>query len=201
MSEVNQTKWISVVKNGYRQLDSLQEYEYAKTAVMAGFIQTTETIALKPVCENLGLNWKSAHQRLQRSEELNQLSVLGKGIGKDGKTYEMVCLPPEAFQEWLYFIESSESENFNKDLLKRYQKGLVIHLLLMLKVSLAEVERLRHLESLYYDQKAKIRAYLSLQQAASQARRDGVQRRKDQEELIESLHQLDLQSHQLKLEL
>jgi hypothetical protein len=129
----------------HTQLNSLKEFEFAKTAVMAGITHTGEMVALRPCVENLGLNWSGQLQAIRRNSFLDQLCVSVKAYGTDGKKYDMICLPPGAFQEWLWSL-SPKSENFNTELWEEYKKGLVIHLLMMLKVTLEEVSRLRDME-------------------------------------------------------
>jgi hypothetical protein len=126
--------------NDYTQLGNLQNFEYAETPVMAGIVHMGEAIALRPCVENLGLNWSGQLQAIKRNEKLNELCVSGKVMGADGKKYEMVCLPPDAFQNWLWDL-NPKSDNFNVQLWETYKKGLVMYLLLMLKVSLDELQK------------------------------------------------------------
>src|SRR5690606_31765214 len=57
---------------------------------------------------------------------------------------DMVCMTPFNFQNWLYGF--TPSENMNVALWEEYKKGLVLHLLLMLKISMQEVIRLQQIE-------------------------------------------------------
>ena len=152
------------MKNEHTQLGILKSFEFAKTAVMAGMMHTGEMIALRPCVENLGLNWSGQLQAIQRNPKFEQLCVRVKAVAEDGKMREMVCLAPGAFQDWLWSL-NSKSENFNAELWEIYKKGLVLHLMMMLKVTLEEVSRLRDVE----------RDYLAL-------RRDTLDLMKTQEE-------------------
>lgn len=133
------------MENTHTQLNSLREFQFAKTPVMAGITHTGEMVALRPCVENLGLNWSGQLQAIKRNEKLNQLCASVKAYGTDGKKYDMVCLPPAAFQDWLWSL-NPKSDNFNVQLWEEYKKGLVIHLMMMLKITLEEVTRLRELE-------------------------------------------------------
>lgn len=124
----------------HTQLNSLQEFEFSKTPVMAGNTHTGEMIALRPCVENLGLNWSGQLQVIRRNPKLDQLCVSVKAIGSDGKKYEMICLPPASFQDWLWSL-APNSDNFNTLLWEEYKKGLVMYLLMMLKMSLDELEK------------------------------------------------------------
>jgi hypothetical protein len=171
----------------HTQLNSLQEYEFSKTAVLAGIVHTTELIALKPICENLGLDWVGQYQRLKRNELLSQLCVSEKSIGKDGKSYEMVCLPPSAFQDWLYSLNDAESQKLNRELLMTYQKGLVIHLLMMLKISLDEIHSLRNIKILYREMNYRMSKMIELDETLSSAEQNTRMLRKKKKQAIEGL--------------
>jgi len=62
-----------------------------------------------------------------------------KVLSKDGKKYDMYCLPPSQFQDWLWDLTGFE--NINIDVLETYKKGLVMYLLMMLKMSLDELQK------------------------------------------------------------
>ena len=132
----------------HTQFNILHEFEFAKTAVMAAMMHTGEMIAIRPCVENMGLNWSGQLQAIKRNEKLDQLCVSVKAVALDGKSREMVCLPPAVFQDWLWNL-NPKSDNFNVDLWEQYKKGLVVHLLIMLKISLDEVKRLRKQEERY----------------------------------------------------
>lgn len=125
------------------QLNNLLEFEYEKTAVLAGNYPPGEMIAIRPICENLKIDRKWQQRKIQEHSSWGQLGGNYPTIGKDGKSYQMYCLPPTALQDWLYSIQI---EHCDQQLLDVYRKGLVINLLLMLKISLNELNRLRSVE-------------------------------------------------------
>jgi hypothetical protein len=126
------------------QLGLLQEFDYSGTRVLAGISPLGEMIAIKPICENLGIDRKWQQDKIKNDPFLGSVGGMVKVVSKDGKRYEMFCLPPAAFQDWLWNLTASE--NMNIMVLDQYKKGLVIHLLMMLKVTLEEVSRLREME-------------------------------------------------------
>lgn len=128
-------------ENNRTQLNTLQNFEYAETRVMAGKVNTGEMIALRPVSENLGLSWSSTLQALKRDSQFSQLCSTVLALGADGKKYEMACLPPDAFQSWLWSLEPSKYKNFNSPIWEEYKKGLVLHLLLMLRTALDHIQQ------------------------------------------------------------
>ena len=172
----------------HTQLNSLQEFEFAKTAVMAGITHTGEMVALRPCVEDLGLNWSGQLQSIKRNENFDQLCVSVKAIALDGKSREMVCLPPAVFQDWLWSL-SPNSENFNKSLWEEYKKGLVMHLMLMLKISLGEVQRLRSIERKYEALKSKVGMMMSIEEQVSEAKKLTRERNYEKNMIAKSLQE------------
>jgi len=64
-------------------------------------------IAIKPVCKNIGIQWQAQYHRIKRDERFNSVVSMMTTAGRDGKQYEMVCLPIEVFPGWLYTISAS----------------------------------------------------------------------------------------------
>lgn len=130
------------------QLGIIQTFEFQKTPVMAGICPTGEMIAVRPCVENLGLDWSWQLQALKKDRTFGQLWGTEKAISSDGRSRDMVCLPPAAFQEWLWNL-NPQSENFKADLWEEYKKGLVMHILMMLKISLDKIEDLQSENEVY----------------------------------------------------
>lgn len=168
------------------QLNSLQKFEFAKTSVMAGLMTTGEAIALKPVVENLGLDWSSQLKRVKRNYNDDQLWS-SKVQSKDGKSYDMICMSPTIFQDWLWSLNTSD--NLNIELWEIYKKGLVVQLLIMLRISLDEIKRLRRIESLYKAQKNDMISILGMDEEAAEARRRGAERRKQKTRMLDRLRE------------
>ena len=57
-------------------------------------------VAVKPICENLGLDWDSQRKRIERDDVLSSVKVIMTATGSDNKNYEMVCLPID-YSFWL----------------------------------------------------------------------------------------------------
>src|SRR5690606_7476011 len=173
-------------QNTSPRLELLQKFEFQKTPVMAGICPTGEMIALRPCVENLGLDWSGQLKVIKSSEAFGQLWTSVKAISQDGKTRDMVCLPPHAFQDWLWAL-NPKSDSFNVELWEQYKKGLVVHLLMMLKISLDEIKRLRRIEKLYHEQKLMVDELIGYNDEALEATRRGRERRKDKNSVIDSL--------------
>lgn len=64
-------------------------------------------VAVKPICENLGLDWSSQKKRIERDDVLNSVMVIMTTTGSDDKNYEMVCLPIDYINGFLFGIDTS----------------------------------------------------------------------------------------------
>lgn len=182
-------------ENECTQLNVLKEYQFEQTPVVAGNVHTAELIALKPIIENLGLNWSGAHQKINRDENLLQLCVSAKVTAGDGKQREMLCLKPSDFQNWLYDL-NSQSDKFNIALWEQYKKGLVIYLLEMLKVSLDEVKRLRNIDTEYITLKKIVTNYINANEQGKTYTRMAKEKFKEsivlQKSILERMDEKDL---------
>ncbi len=63
-------------------------------------------IALKPICEAMGLNWKHYHATLKDDPILSELSRDAGIVAADGKRRKMTCLPERYIYGWLFQLQS-----------------------------------------------------------------------------------------------
>jgi hypothetical protein len=63
-------------------------------------------IALKPICEALGVNWKYQHDKLIKDKNLGQLSRNIGMVALDGKIRKMTSLPETVIYGWIFKLES-----------------------------------------------------------------------------------------------
>jgi hypothetical protein len=126
------------MENSSPQLNILKQYEFEKTPVLAGINTIGHMVALKPIVENMGLDWSAQLRVIKNDPNLYQLCHNIPATGADGKTREMICMTHTDFNNWLWSL-SPKSENFKTDLWESYKKGLIIYILTMLKISLDEL--------------------------------------------------------------
>lgn len=67
-------------------------------------------IAVKPICEALGVNYNRQFQNLKDDEILGQLFAEQQMVAADGKLRQMVCLPEKYVYGWLFGIRSESPE-------------------------------------------------------------------------------------------
>ena len=72
-------------------------------------------VPIRPICEALGIDDKAQRDRIKRDEILKLVECTMTSTGKDGKSYEMTCIPLEFVFGWLFSIDhervSEEARN------------------------------------------------------------------------------------------
>lgn len=64
-------------------------------------------VGVKAVCENIGLSWNGQWERIQRNEVLKATVRVIRTVAEDGKAREIVCLPLEYLNGWLFGVDVS----------------------------------------------------------------------------------------------
>jgi hypothetical protein len=64
-------------------------------------------IALKPICEALGVNYNRQFQEVKSNPVYSQLFAQKQMVAADGKMRKMVCLPEKRIYGWLMQIQSN----------------------------------------------------------------------------------------------
>lgn len=77
--------------------------------------------AMKPICENIGLEWGSQYNRIKRDEVLSQ-GMIVMIIPSNGGEQEMVCLPIDYLNGWLFGIDVKRVKPEIRDTLIMYKK-------------------------------------------------------------------------------
>lgn len=84
------------------------------------FVNDQPFVAMKPICENIGLNWNGQFQRIKRNH------ILSKGMcmihtPTNGGNQEVVTLPFAYLNGWLFGIDANKVKPEIKDTLVKYQ--------------------------------------------------------------------------------
>jgi hypothetical protein len=90
-------------------------------------IMTTEVdgehyVAMKPVCENIGLDWNSQRLKTNKHPVLSCTTMLKHGGTEDGKSRKMLMLPIKHLHGWLFTVDSNRVKLEIRDRLIVYQK-------------------------------------------------------------------------------
>lgn len=79
-------------------------------------------VAMKPICENIGIDWRAQRQRIVRDEVLCSTVVIIPTVAEDGKNREMLCLPIQYLNGWLFGIDINRCNPEIRDTLIKYKK-------------------------------------------------------------------------------
>lgn len=82
----------------------------------------THYVAMKPIVENIGLDWVSQHKKIQRNEILKSGMVMMTIPASDGKTYETACLPLDYLNGWLFGVDARRVKPEIRERLLTYQR-------------------------------------------------------------------------------
>lgn len=76
-------------------------------------------VVMKPVCENIGVNWEPQFAKLKK--KFRSVITMIVTTGGDGKQYEMLALHLRKFPAWVYSIEPSRVAPDLREKVVRYQ--------------------------------------------------------------------------------
>ena len=83
-------------------------------------------VAIKPICQALGLDWSAQLQRIKRDPLFESVMVIITTTGSDGKRYDMVTMMLEYFPMWLAKIQADRVKDPNaREKIIVYQKEAV----------------------------------------------------------------------------
>jgi len=79
-------------------------------------------VAVKPICQALGINYTTQLERLKNDPILGPLVIPQKGTtGADGKQYEMMTIPFKYVFGWLFRIDSRNVKEESREFVLKYQ--------------------------------------------------------------------------------
>ena len=79
-------------------------------------------VAMKPICENIGLSWEPQLLRIKRDNVLSSTMIVMIIVAEDGKKRERICLPIEYLNGWLFGIDINRCKPEIRDTLIKYKK-------------------------------------------------------------------------------
>jgi len=87
-------------------MTQVKSLEINKREILFKYINGQWWIALKPICEALGVNYDRALQNVKSDEILFQLYAKQHMVGADFKNREMVSLPERYIYGWIFSLQS-----------------------------------------------------------------------------------------------
>lgn len=78
-------------------------------------------VAMKPICENIGLDWKAQYDRIKRHAVLSEGMVMITTPSKGGEQ-QTICLPLDYLNGWLFGVEANRVKPQIRESLLQYQR-------------------------------------------------------------------------------
>jgi hypothetical protein len=91
-------------------------------SLTAAIINDLPHVALKPICDNIGLQWEGQLQRIKRHPILSATMCMTHIVAEDGKLREMVMLPLKLLNGWLFGVDTNRVKNGTREKLIEYQR-------------------------------------------------------------------------------
>ena len=88
----------------------------------AALVNGIPHVALKPICENIGLDWSAQVQKIKRHAVLKSSMVMITTVAEDGKLREMLMLPVKYLNGWLFGVDSNRVKPEIKNRVIEYQE-------------------------------------------------------------------------------
>lgn len=80
-----------------------------------------QLIPIRPICEALGIDWSAQWRRIERDEIIGPVVAIIATTGRDGKQYEMYCIPYRFVFGWLFSIDTSRVNEEARPIVLRYK--------------------------------------------------------------------------------
>lgn len=78
-------------------------------------------IPIRPICEALGVDHKAQREKIKEHYIFGSVGVLSTSTGKDGKQYEMLCIPAGYVLGWLLTINPANVKEEVRGMFASYQ--------------------------------------------------------------------------------
>ncbi len=109
-----------------REIDFYDDRIVAVLVSVPGQAEPDVLVPLRPFCEYLGLTWGSQYNRIMRDPVLSDVSqgvfITKTPSGRGGGPQEMLCLPIEYLNGWLFGISAARVKPELREKIIRYQR-------------------------------------------------------------------------------
>ena len=102
-------------------MTTLVAVQFHSQELLATLVDGVPYVAVKPICENLGIDWDSQNKRIKRHPVLSKGTVI-MTAPSNGGMQEMVMLPIKLLHGWLFGIDSNRVSADVQDLIVQYQE-------------------------------------------------------------------------------
>jgi len=119
-------KVISINMNDIIHKTVLHKVQFAGDPIEVIEHNNRHYIAMKPLCQNMGLQWEAQYKLINRDPVLSSTISMMEIVAQDGKIRKMLCLPIEYLNGWLFKIDISRYKGELRERLILYQKRCYI---------------------------------------------------------------------------
>lgn len=112
------------MKNTQASLPEVQEIQFHSDTILTIKAGDRIRVAIKTICEKLGLEWTHQLRNIKRDPVLKESMALSAIVAADGKTREVVTLPLEYLNGWLFKISVPryKPDDPRREIIIRYQR-------------------------------------------------------------------------------
>lgn len=80
-------------------------------------------VAMRPICEAIGLGWQSQYNRIQRHPVLStSVFIMNTQMPGDDQQREITCLPLDLLNGWLFGVDATRVKSEIRETLIQYQR-------------------------------------------------------------------------------
>jgi P22_AR N-terminal domain len=100
---------------------TIQTVPFHGLSLSAVMVNGAPFVAIRPICEALGLDWSSQRKRINRDPELKQGAVV-MTTPSTGGTQKTVCLPLDRLNGWLFGVDVARVREELRERLNWYRR-------------------------------------------------------------------------------
>ena len=102
-------------------MNANQVVQFNNQEIPVFFHNNKPYVAMKPICENIGLAWHGQFERIKRDDVLSSTMCVIHMVAQDGKKREVVALPIGYLNGWLFGIDTNRVKPEIKPNLIKYK--------------------------------------------------------------------------------
>lgn len=80
-----------------------------------------QLVPIRPICDALGISDEVQWRKINDDGDLTSVATLREATGKDGKTYQMRCLPMKFIFGWLFTINPKNVKPEAQDAVRQFR--------------------------------------------------------------------------------
>jgi hypothetical protein len=104
-------------------MSEIVSIDFYGNSIVAVLKEGVPYVAMKPICENIGLQWEAQLKRIKRNPVLETcMSIMDMQMPGDDQRRELAFLPLDMLNGWLFGVDVNRVKPELKDKLVRYQK-------------------------------------------------------------------------------